>query len=677
MPISIYGYKHRECHGILLTNWPLRDLNNPSALFTKCVDKFLIYILIGFSCYFLYAGCAVAQEVKIALRATQGSKVSLQHWQPTADYLSRKLPGYTFKMVPFEINSTMNQAVSRGGFAFVFADPAAYVELNKRYGVSAIATLVNKGAREGESYDKFGSVIFTRADRSDISTFKDLKGKTFMAVDELGFGGWRIAWRELLTRGVDPYRDFKLLSFAGGIQQNVVYAVRDGDVDAGCVRTDMLERMAKRGAIRMQEFKVLEPRDSGEIDFVHSTRLYPEWPFAKSVSTPVGLSNQVTEALFRMPSDNPAAVAGSYSGWIKPLDYRPVDDLLQDLAIGPYETSLYFKSKQLLKYYWEYFLIAVGLFIGVGLTAIMVLIANRRLTRVKKALEVEIQKREKVQQKLEQHQQQLEAIVAERTASLQAHNEELESYSYSIAHDLRTPLRAIVSFGQILAEDTHGKLNNKDQDALRRITSAGKHMATLIDDILELSRITRSGMTVTTVNISQICNQIIADLQAQDPGRHVNWYIASNLQASGDAKLIRVLLQNLLDNAWKYSSAKDPANIEVAKLSRPEARPEPRPEGATSVFPRDKHDVFYVRDNGIGFEMTYKDKIFKPFHRLQNGEFEGTGVGLATVKRIVQRHGGSAWAEGKLNRGTTVYFSLPKANAGCINNTQAPVPVTG
>ena len=614
------------------------------------IYSYLGPVLAGLFCYLLCIGVLYAKEIRIALRTNRGVVLGLHEWQPTADYLSDKLPGYQFIIVPFEIDSTLNQAVSRGKFDFVFTDSAAYVELNKRYGVTAIATLINKGEGDGNAYTKFGSVIFTRADRTDISSFRDLKGKTFMAVDEMGFGGWRIAWRELLDHGVDPYRDFKLLSFAGGIQQSVVFAVADGDVDAGCVRTDLLERMANRGEIQMRTFKVLEPRTTSEMEFVHSTRLYPEWPFAKLGHTSGELARKVAAALINMPENSPAAVAGKYAGWNKPLDYKPVDDLLQDLVTGPYETSLYAKWKQLVTNYWEYLIIALVVFVTAILTLIVVVISNRRLTTVKQALVIENKARRQAQQQLENYQHQLENTVNERTASLQATIQELESYSYSIAHDLRTPLRAIVSFSQILIEESSKKLNSTELDALSRIIHAGKHMAMLIDDILELSRITRTEMSKSKVNISRICQQISDGLQSQDPERPVQWHIADNLHTLGDETLITLLLQNLLDNAWKYSRDKESPVIEIAKAATIDAKHSPPPG----------NDIFFVRDNGIGFSMAYKDKIFQPFQRLHSGSFNGTGVGLATVQRIVKRHGGNIWIESEPNQGTTVFFTLPQ-----------------
>ena len=589
-------------------------------------------------------GQVTAKEVRIALRANLGNITSLRQWQPTADYLSQKIPGYTFKMVPFEVNSLLNQAVSREHYDFVFTNSAAYVELNKRYGVAAIATLVNKGEEPGKAYTKMGSVIFTRADRADINKFTDLKGKTFMAVDEMGFGGWRIAWRALLSHGVNPYKDFKRLSFAGGLQQSVVYAVLDGDVDAGCVRTDTLERMANRGKIRLSDFKVLEPRTSGEMDFLYDTRLYPEWPFAKMRGTPEPLARQVAAALINMPANAPAALAGNYVGWDESLDYKPVDELLEELGIGPYEITPTIDWEQLLEDYWEYLVFAAALFVAAVITIIVVLLANQRLKEVRRVLEIENRERQKAQQQLENYKQHLQEIVQERTAALEAHNQELETYSYSIAHDLRTPLRSIVSFSQILAEQSSGKLDKDELDALQRIVAAGKHLAALIDDILELSRITRSDMVRTTVEISRMAHDISTDLQAMDAGRQVQWRIEEGMRANGDEKLIRILLQNLMDNAWKYTGGRDHAVIEVGKMRQ------------------NNSEVFYVRDNGVGFDMAYVDKIFKPFQRLYRTEFEGTGVGLATVQRVTQRHGGNVWAKAEPDQGATFYFTLMPAS---------------
>ena len=362
-----------------------------------------IFAVIIASIGLIISSNAVSGEViKIGLRANRGAELAIKRWQPTADYLSEAIPDHTFILVPFEINSLLNQAVSRSEFDFVFTNPASYVEHKMRYGASAIATLINK--REGKAYSQFGSVVLARADRNDITSFHDLKGKRFMGTDEQGFGGWRMAYRELLGKGVDPYKDFRLLSFGGGIQQNVVFAVRDGAVDAGSVRTDMLEKMANRGEIQLEAFKVLEPRKTKGFEFYHSSRLYPEWPFAKLTHTSADLADQVAAALYKLTPESEAARLGRYMGWSTPLDYEPVNELLKELGVGPYTETGAITWAKLTKDYWNEGLIALIVFSITLIISGWVTLSNRRLRRITSDLE--------------KYQQHLEEMVSERTAAL-------------------------------------------------------------------------------------------------------------------------------------------------------------------------------------------------------------------------------------------------------------------
>lgn len=302
------------------------------------------------------AQCQEPEEVRIGVRANRGAEAALEQWQATADHLTEAIPGYRFTLIPFDINSSLNQAVSRDEFEFVLTNPASYIEIEKRYGAQHLVTLINN--RQGKGYTKFGSVIFTLKNRSDITHLQDLKNKSFMAVDEQGFGGWRVAWRELLHNGIDPYRDFATLSFAGGIQPNVVYAVLNGHADAGCVRTDMLERMAQANEIQLNDFKVLGIRQSKDFNFLHSTQLYPEWPFAKLANTDDQLAERVATALLAISSNHPAAQQGKYIGWHTPLDYQPVAELLRELHIGPYARDDNINFKDMFEAYWHITLIS-------------------------------------------------------------------------------------------------------------------------------------------------------------------------------------------------------------------------------------------------------------------------------------------------------------------------------
>jgi signal transduction histidine kinase len=234
----------------------------------------------------------------------------------------------------------------------------------------------------------------------------------------------------------------------------------------------------------------------------------------------------------------------------------------------------------------------------------------------------------------------LEAQVAERTADLRAANAELEAFSYSVSHDLRAPLRSIHGFSQALLEDYRDRLDATGSDHLRRVCAAAERMGTLIDDLLELSRVTRSELELGTVDLTAMARRVAAELQQADPARAVDLAVQEGLTATGDPRLVRLVLQNLIENAWKFTSRQARATIEV---------------GASA----DGGGVFFVRDDGAGFDMTYADKLFGVFQRLHAaGDFPGTGVGLAVVQRIVQRHGGRAWAEAAPDRGATFYFTL-------------------
>jgi PAS domain S-box-containing protein len=254
----------------------------------------------------------------------------------------------------------------------------------------------------------------------------------------------------------------------------------------------------------------------------------------------------------------------------------------------------------------------------------------------------DITERKLIEDELKRHRVHLEDLVAQRTMDLQASNKELESYSYSIAHDLRAPLRAIVSFSQILKNDIQAKLTPDDLTHLDRVIAAGKKMSDLIDDILELSRIARKDIHITDVNLSRIATDIINSLKQSHPNRVVDNQVENDLIVSGDERLLECVLQNLLENAWKFTQDISPSIIQIGALKN---SPEP---------------VYFVKDNGIGFDTQYVEKLFQPFHRLHTAEkYEGTGIGLATVKRIIQRHGGRVWAESEKGRGATFYFSLP------------------
>jgi PAS domain S-box-containing protein len=293
---------------------------------------------------------------------------------------------------------------------------------------------------------------------------------------------------------------------------------------------------------------------------------------------------------------------------------------------------------------WEGDFVAFNRNIGREFPVSMVLLSHKAPggeTEFFSTIARDITLRKLAEEKIIQTNSELEQYVDERTAELAAANKELEAFAYSVSHDLRAPLRSINGFSQLLLEDYAEKIDAEGKDYLQRVRAASQRMGQLIDDLLNLSRVTRSKLVRTTIDLSALARKVATELQQGDPDRKVEFVIQDGMAAKGDERLLQVVLENLLGNAWKYTSRHASARIEFGQADA-----------------ADKN-AYCVRDDGAGFDMEYAGKLFAPFQRLHSTEeFPGNGIGLAIVHRIIHRHGGTVWAEGAVERGAMFYFSL-------------------
>jgi len=364
------------------------------SVFGLRLTALLYFVFIGLLLVLFWYGDAFPAKIdpnrshRIGVLAKRGTESALLKWTATAEYLTSEIPGHRFEIIPLSF-AEIFEAVKQNKIEFVLANPAVFLSLSTEEGVRPLATLEN--LRDGKGYSVFGGVIFVRAD-SDILHYKDLKKASFVAVSKNSLGGWLMAWRELKKLHITPGGNIDSVAFVG-THDDVVFAVRDGQYDAGTVRTDTLERMQQEGEINLKDFRVLLqnvyfPTES--FSFLRSTPLYPEWPFVATQAVPDDLNKAIAIALLSMPSSSDAARSASISGWDVVRNYQPIHELEKDLRLGPYQQISYLNYKDVFERY--------NLLIKAGIAVfIFTVILLSYLFRLKRLLRADIQRRKKIE----------------------------------------------------------------------------------------------------------------------------------------------------------------------------------------------------------------------------------------------------------------------------------------
>ncbi|MDH5518384.1 MAG: PhnD/SsuA/transferrin family substrate-binding protein [Gammaproteobacteria bacterium] len=463
------------------------------------VKHYIIHSLFAFILsvvFFQPPAAAKDTLIKIAVLAHRGDDEALKRWHLTADYLSDAIYGYDFIIKPKSLKS-MKLAVEKNLVDFILTNPGNYVDIEANFGATRIATL--KVKQRDRALTSFSAVIFTRYDKHDINKLEDLRGRSFMAVNPKAFGGFQMAWLELMQVKIDPFEDLSSLQFSGFPQDNIVYAVESGKVDAGTVRSDTLERMDHEGAISIKDFKVLNRQYNDNFPLLHSTRLYPEWPFAKLKQTSDKLAQKVAIALLTMQPDSQAAIVSRSEGWTIPLDYTPVHEAFKKLKVGPYTQIHKVTFEKVIEQYSHYIFLVLFILIGLGLIIVYISRTNHNLNLTQTNLRKEIDSRRKAQAELAKHRDTLEQNVIKRTHELAELNQELqqdivarkiaEASLKKSSHTLQT-MHEITSSGQMSFEAKVDALLrtgchcfDTDYGALYQIKNAGAQVLRFVGSV--------------------------------------------------------------------------------------------------------------------------------------------------------------------------------------------------
>ena len=564
-----------------------------------------------------------AATVRIGVLAYKGAEAVQQDWSHVRNWLEATIPGHRFILLDFN-QAALTRAVHEQAVDFVITGSGHYVALEHSDGASRIATIESPWALSPRQ--STGSAIVVRAD-APLRTLTDLTGKHVLAVDRDAFGGYQIAARELLQAGVDPERDFAKLQFVGFPIQRIVHAVGAGQVDAGIVRTCLLEQMIRDGEIGAGALRVLAPVATAGFQCQTSSRLYPDWPIAVLRHTPAQLSKQVSIALLRMPRTEDGF------SWAVPADYQVVDELFRELKVGPYAYLRQWTFEGALRLYWGWLVLLLALLVVWVVHTVRVEYLVSRRTR---ALRVAQEEQRRMAEEARLHQTTLD-----HTARLAI----LGEMASAIAHELNQPLAAIGNFARGMARRVAaGRLEPAPLlDGAEEIVIQSERAAIIIRNIRAFAQ--KRVPKQKSVDLIAVLDEAIALFTGTHPQARVIWQPA---KAKGPAKVMADplqlqqvmlnLLKNALDAQHAVGRAHEPITVQfLAEVSS---------------------YVLAVRDCGCGLKPEQFAHLFEPFFTTKP---EGLGLGLSLSKGMIEALGGTLSATANDdNTGLTVWFSLPK-----------------
>lgn len=570
----------------------------------------------------LFSAHGYASNVVVGVFAYQGERAAILDWAPLISHLNAALPEYRFQLDHFDAEG-MRQAIAEGRVDLVITNPGYYVVMEDEFGISRIATLVS--SQIGTARQAIGSVVLVRAD-SELRELAELAGKSIAAVAPDAFGGYLIAARELLRLGVAPEKDLAELRFVGLPMVKVIDAVKRGEVDAGIIRSCLLEQMVEQGTLAQGDFRVLSPKKADGFPCAVSTMLYPDWPIAVTRKTDPVLAKAVARALLAMPETN------NGSSWTVPADYQPVHDLYRELHTGPYTYLRDITPEGLARRFWPWLLGFTLLLVAWVVHTIRVEYQVQRRTA---ELQESLRARQLAETKMRENQEQMEHL---------SRLSVLGELSGSLAHEINQPLTTIGTYARtVLRLQSSSTLTPEAvTEACTEIANEAERAGGIVQRIRHFSKKRAASRDpVDVAVVAEEARRLIVGMMAWAPEIEIDDRTLGAAWVLADGPQLQQVLLNLIKNAID-ASRELPANRQRIRVV---------------IEATGKRITTRVIDSGVGLDEDELKHLFEPFFTTKP---DGLGLGLPICKTIIEAHSGRLWAEQNSDGpGMSFSFSLP------------------